>query len=236
MALKIKDQEGNEHEIPTAKEITDMITGAVKSHTKKLSDDLTKSLGESVASSLAETLTAFEGKIDEKITAGAKPKQNEPDPNDIANHPLLKGMQKQLADAQKKIADAETATQLERAKAKDAALRSTLHERLTKAGIDPKRVHLALGTLIDAQKRVRYADDDSIVFRGDDNEEVDIETGLKTWSQTDDAKTYMPPRGASGSGDRPGGKAPGNGQGAKGTPADLGRSVLGSLGFIQNQE
>lgn len=239
MAIKIKDAEGNEVELLTKEEQTEMITGAVKAHTKKLNDDLKKSLGDLVSGGLAETIGAFEARvatlIDEK-TAGAKPKTEGGSPEDIANHPVVKGMQKQLADAAKKIADAETAAQTAAAKQKESALRATLQERLTKAGFDPKRVHLALGTLIDAQKRVRYGDDESIVFRGDDNEEVDLETGLKAWSQTDDAKTYMPPRGASGSGDRPGGKAPGQGQSGNNTVAALGRSVLAVTGLMPRQE
>jgi hypothetical protein len=231
LAIKIKDSEGNEHELLTKDEQTEMVTGAINRSTKKLGDDLTKRIGDSVGASLAETLSAFEtkvtGLVEEKTAAPAKPKPGES--LDIENHPAFKGLQKQLADSAKKIADAETATQFANAKAKDQSLRTTLQERLTKAGFDPKRVHLALGTLIDAQKRVRYGDDDSIVFKGDDNEEVDLETGLKAWSQTDDAKTYMPPRGASGSGDRPGGKAPGQSGAQKLTAADLGRSVLGMI-------
>lgn len=231
MGIKIKDAEGVEHELLTKEEQAEMITGAVKAHTKNLSTDLTKKLGDLLTAGLGETMTAFEAKVDAKLQESAKPvppKPGEAPPQvDIESHPAFKGMQKQLADATKKIAEAETATQAERAKAKDAALRTTLQEKLIKSGIDPKRAHLALGVLVDAQKRVRYADDDSIIFRGDDNEDVDLETGLKAWTQTEDAKTFTPPRGTGGSGTIPGNKTtPITTTPGKVQPGTLGRMVL----------
>ncbi len=231
MPFTLKDASGADVQVSTPEEIAEMITGATRSQiekaNKKLTADITKSLGDSVS----ETMAQYEAKRAEEAEK-AKTPAKPADPLDIENHPAFKGMKKQLDDAAKKITDAETATQLERAKTKELALRATLEARLKSAGFDADRVHLTVGTLIDAQKRVRYGDDDSITFRGDDNEEVDLETGLKGWAQTKDGKSFMPPRGASGSGDRPGGKALGQGQTSNGTTADLGRSVLAAAGFI----
>ena len=52
----------------------------------------------------------------------------------------------------------------------------------------------------------------NVSFRGSDGDPIDVETGIKGWVATEEAKIYLPPRGTTGSGDRTihGGTGPGN--------------------------
>lgn len=240
MPLTLKNASGEDVSIPTAEETSEMITGAVKAHlekaTKKLSSDLTASIG----NSLAETLTAYEAKRQEEAAAaeaeraahaaeseGKAGKGGKPKDADVENSPIVKGMQKQLAEATKKIKEAEERAAAEKAKQRDGALRQQLTEQLGKHGVDPKRMVHALSYLVDGTKTVRYSDDgDTIVFKDADGSDLDLTTGLKGWAQSDEAKIYLPPRGASGSGDRPAGKSTATTQAGKLEPGTLGRSIL----------
>ena len=51
--------------------------------------------------------------------------------------------------------------------------------------------------------RVKYDDIGDLVWVDDDGDEVSLKAGVAEWAKTDDAKLYLPPRGASGSGDQP---------------------------------
>jgi len=212
MPIKIKDADGNDVEILTAAENTEMITGAVKSNldkaTKKLSADLTTSLSEA----MGKTLTEYETKRAEEAAAAEEARKaagSEGAPNkaaatqDIENSPAFRTMQKKLDAALKAQAESDAKAKAEAAKAKDTSLRQRISEELDKSGFDPKARHLALSHLVDGAKIARYSDDgETIVFRDTDGSDVDLPTGLKSFAQTDDGKRFMPPSGASGTGDR----------------------------------
>lgn len=239
MAIKIKDADGNEHELLTKEEQTEMVTGAVnrasKDLTKSLTTELTKSIGAAVTASLAETMTTFETKVDEKIAAG-KPTEPKPPggpaPLEIEKNPAFVGLKRQLDAATTQLEEQKRATAAEKAKQRDLSLRSTLRSKLGEHKLDADALDAAVGLLVDANKSVRYAADDSddIVFTSGDSD-VDLSTGLKEWAQTPLAKRFMPPRGASGSGERGGGsgRAPGAGNGKQPmAPGALGRMILNS--------
>lgn len=140
---------------------------------------------------------------------------------DIENSPVVKGLQRQLAEHKAATEKLTAERDAEKASARDQKLRSTIGEHLTKSGFDPKHIKAAIGNLIDVEKRVRFADDsDDIVFR-DEAGDVDISTGLKGWSKSDDAKIYLPPRGTQGAGDRSTGRTFPNGQTATSAGAAL---------------
>lgn len=237
MPIKIKDADGNEHEVMTAQEQTDMVTGAISKSSKKLSEELTAGITKAVGTSLAETLTTFEskiaGQIEEKTKATTPPKPG--DQQDIAKHPEFVGMKKQLDDALQTIKAGQEVTKQERMKARDLKLRDTLKTKLAGQKLDADALEDAVLLLVDGKKLVRYASDDSedVVFTLKEGD-VDLETGLKSWVQTDSAKRYMPPRGASGSGERTGGKPPPVGtSGGKIAPGALGKALLGAVDSAQ---
>lgn len=88
----------------------------------------------------------------------------------------------------------------ERAKARDLSLRSRVRDELSKVGITNP---LALKVLVDADKAVSMSSEtEDVVFKLN-GEELDLSSGLKAWMKTEDAKIFLPPKGATGSGDRP---------------------------------
>jgi hypothetical protein len=149
--------------------------------------------------------------------------------------PELRKLQEQIASLTKQAEDARSERDAERARARDSLLRQRVTDALSGVGIEGVRARHALGLLVDAEKRTRWSDDgETILFRTDAHDEVDLATGLREWLKTDDAKLYLPPRGAAGSGDRPGAQPPGprppSGPVDRATVADgLRRALLGQL-------
>lgn len=93
--------------------------------------------------------------------------------------------------------------QAERAKARDMNLRNSVKEKLMKAGVNPAHIKALVAMHVDADKSIGYASDESdeILFKGADTHYT-LDQGLDTWLKSPDAKIYMNPKGASGSGDR----------------------------------
>ena len=91
----------------------------------------------------------------------------------------------------------------DRAKARDMQLRTTVKEQLMKAGVNPAHVKALVALHVDADKTISYADEnsDEILYKGADSHYT-LEQGLGTWLKGEDAKVYLNPKGASGSGDK----------------------------------
>lgn len=212
MPIKIKDADGNDIEVMTAVEQTEMITGvktSLEKGFKKSSEQLTASLSELMAKSFAENeakreAAAAEAEEARKAAGGGNESGKSKESSvDIENSPAFRSLQKKLDASLKAQAEADARAKAEAAKAKDTSLRQRISEELDKSGFDPKARHLALSHLVDGAKIARYSDDgETIVFRDTDGSDVDLPTGLKSFAQTDDGKRFMPPSGASGTGDR----------------------------------
>jgi hypothetical protein len=147
--------------------------------------------------------------------------------------PEFRGMQKQLAD--QKAAHDKLLSELaaEKAKAADASMRSALRDKLAAHGIEGVRAKHAIASLVDSEKRVRRDDDGQAVFIDTDGQPIDIDTGLKAWAKTEDAKIFLPPTGARGSGGGSGGPPPKQGNGAgEVTATDLGLAFVRDFGGI----
>lgn len=142
----------------------------------------------------------------------------------IEEHPLVKGLQKQLGEAMKAVESLRDERDTEKRNARSTRLRQSVTEALTKGGVAAKHLENAVGWLLDSKKRVRFTDDESesLTFR-EDAGEVDFATGLKGWLKSDEAKIYLAATGTQGSGDRGGTKGPANGQ----QPMTAGRALLG---------
>lgn len=81
--------------------------------------------------------------------------------------------------------------------------RSRLAEQLTAEGITGAKLKAAVALLHTEERRIKRNDQGSIVYVGDDGDETDLKAGLKSWLSTDDGKSFLPPRGAQGSGTQP---------------------------------
>ncbi len=93
--------------------------------------------------------------------------------------------------------------QSERARRRDSELRSAVKDQLLAAGVAPGAVKALVALHVDAEKSVGYASDDSddIVVKTSDSV-YSLQEGLGNWLKSDDAKIYLAPKGATGSGDR----------------------------------
>lgn len=173
------------------------ITARLRDYEKKVESKLSESFS-SFESKLLETLQAqkAEGASDGKVTADSGK-----GPASIEDHPIVKSQQKQLSELKNKIAEAERLREAESQKARDAQMRNKLAEELGKHGIEGQRAKGAMALLVDADRRISAEADGTIVFRDANGDALDLQTGLKSWAASEDAKLYLPPRGAAGSGD-----------------------------------
>jgi hypothetical protein len=158
-----------------------------------------------------------------------------PGPQAQQASPELRKLQEQITLLTRQAEEARSERDAERARARDSLLRQRVTEALSGVGIEGVRARHALGLLVDAERRVRWSDDgDSILFRTDAHDELDLAGGVREWLKSEDAKLYLPPRGAAGSGDRPGAQPPPARQPAgpvdRATVAEgLRRALLGQL-------
>jgi hypothetical protein len=157
---------------------------------------------------MTEAFGKFESLLVEKLSAAVPaPQSDKPeDKSDPTHAPAYKALQKQLDEVKASNAKIEAARAAERAKGRDMGLRQALTDKLTVAGFSGVGLKHAVGILIDANKAVRYEADDSdtILFKTDDGD-MPFEDGLRSWAKSDEAKLFLPPRGAAGSGGNPGG-------------------------------
>ncbi len=221
-----QDGQGNDGpKYVTAEELNKAITARFTDHQKKLEKHL-ESFSGALTGKLEELLKAA-------VPAPAPTSTAEtPKPAD-ADSPALRGMMKQLEELKRDNLKIQQERDAERTRAKDATLRQQLSDALIKNGVDATRVKHAVGILVDSEKRVRFEEDgDSIVFKDNDNTDVDLLTGIKSWVKSDDGKFYLPPRGVNGSGDRGAGRAPNVTNTSKTVNAEsLGNLILDEFGM-----
>lgn len=93
--------------------------------------------------------------------------------------------------------------QAERARRRDSELRNAVKDQLMAAGVNPSTIKALVAMHVDADKSVGYASDESdeIVFKTRDSV-YSLQEGVGKWLQSDEAKAYLAPKGATGSGDR----------------------------------
>lgn len=169
------------------------ITARFRDFDKKIESRLGEQFS-SLKSEMAELMAAKPAEADAKPPADAKA-------HSVEDSPAVKSLQKQLAEIKNKNAEIERLRAEEAQKSRDLAMRGKLTEALASHGIEGTRAKGALALLVDADKRVSCDPDGTIVFRDANGDALDLQTGLKSWVGGEDAKLYLPPRGAAGSGD-----------------------------------
>ncbi len=164
--------------------------------------------------SLLGTIETVLNKRDETLLAKLTPSPEPPkapqasEPAPAGTDPVIAGLQQQIEELKTDNARKDAIAANEREQRRHSALRQRLTDELIKGGTDATRARHAVGFLVDVEKRVKYAADDSdeLVFAAGD-EELDLNAGIKAWLKSEDGKLYLPPRGVAGSGDRGGGGA-----------------------------
>jgi hypothetical protein len=204
-------------------EFNEQLNRAITARTKQLEAKHTQSTEALMAKfdeMLSTRLEAFKPAAPASTPAADAP----PSPTDS---PEFKAMAARLAkmDEQWKT-ESEKRKSLE-AKERDTTMRSRITEYAAEHKVDAKRAKVLVGHLVDSEKRVSWSEDgESLVYRTDDGDTVDYKSGLLSFFKSEDGKLFIPPTGASGSGDRGGGKS--GASGAAGLqPGQLGRAILG---------
>lgn len=140
---------------------------------------------------------------------------------------VLATMRKQLAETAARVEAAEKRAAEERAKNEAHSLQERVSKILSGAGIEGNRFRGAYAVLKERIRKQGDEADSQHVFVDDTGEEIDLEVGLRGWTKGDEAKIYLPPSGAAGSGARraAGTVKPDNKQDT--TFEDVGNFVLG---------
>lgn len=229
----LKDAEGKEIEVFTKDELKSelgtMITGAVRGQLDKKLDEVATKVGERLGledkfSKLNETL--------EGLRAAPAPKQEgnqngtTPEPPRFEDSPAFKAQQLELQKLQKRLESSESEKAAERAKARAQALRQRTFELLSEHGVTGNGARYAFNNFA-AEGRVVYEGDtsDELLFVAEKGEKLPIKDGIKSWVESEDAKVFLPPRGASGSGEEPRRPA---GTGTKKSPLDYSGAEIGA--------
>lgn len=156
---------------------------------------------------LRESSESIAKMLDEKLTTVKPPEGKEPPEGKGKKDVELESIRRQMSEQ----ATAHSALLQKLKEAEDQNRTTALHtlvtERLSALGqIVGTGARLALNHL-SAIGRVGYDEDgdspNRAVFRGEDGVTVDLDTGLKTWLKTDEAKFFQAPSGTRGSGSRP---------------------------------
>lgn len=122
----------------------------------------------------------------------------------------LKTFEARLNESNAKLEEAERRARIATEKNRRESMRRTTAEALAKVGVkDPVRNGIAAGYLIDSKRQIAWDSEDEesarLVYRDDRGEALELETGLKAWAKTDEAKHFLDASGMRGSGSSPGG-------------------------------
>lgn len=214
-----------EPEFVNNEQLNSAIAGKIRALEARFDKRLKESLaaaGETIVASVLEQLGNQEPPEGGAGGDGGEPK---PGSDDLAK--LTRKYDRKLADLTKRAELAEQQRETERKNALDVRLRKLAQDELSGAGIQSESVRHALGFLVDAEKRVFFDDDGKASFRDEDDLVVPLRDGIASWAKSDGAKIYLPPRGASGSGDRNHGKPPSPKQDAS---SERRSSIMGAFG------
>ena len=236
MTVKIQDATGKEHEVLGPDDFKSLETKlgelgtTLEAKTTEMITGLGTRLKKEIAATLAPTIAdALKPAMDEfgtRLKAELKPPEPEPkpgdkkpdgakpdDPNVVALKKLIEDQRKASADEmaalKKQLTDAETAKKAEADKASELRLRQDLRKELGKLGIVAEEAADAAETfLFDGKKRIgRSAEDNTTpIYKDPTKGEQKLSEGLASWIKTAEDKLYLPPTGAGGSGEKPGGK------------------------------
>ena len=189
---------------------------------KELSDDMGKNF-EGLQKRLDEmSLTKADSRRRKPGEEGDEPDKSTPE---------FRGMQRQLQDMKSSLEERDRKLAEANQRQRTTELRQRVSEELGRNGVtDPRSVKGAMAILVSDEQRIRYDDDGSLVFVENQDSVLDLSTGIKAWMKSDDAKLYLPPSGAMGSGGRPVARqvAPANAQ-----PSDADDSMNIGLALVQ---
>lgn len=184
----------------TADEISEMVTGAVRSHTKREVQTALKSAFEELK--LDEMIATAVQSIKPPEAPDIKPEgegSTKPDPRLVALEERAAALETKY---QAELKAREAAEQKSRDESSRAALRSALGPAFESHPNGSQVVDTVSQLLFDAQKRVKYDNDGrpTFTFRKSpghglepEDMEFSIGDGVQQWLKSDDAKIFLPP-------------------------------------------
>lgn len=185
----------------TESKVNELITKALNSRLKDFGkqqkqalDDALKGVVDSIGSTLDEKL---------QVLVKAKPEGDDEKPHqqfDVTKSPEFKKLARQSQEQAEELRQIREREAQAVAKSRATELRSQAVAALTKAGVDPNRVQRLAAAFIGEGTVTWNEDHTAIEFKSTDGAE-DLESGVRSWAASDEGKLYLPPRGASGSGD-----------------------------------
>jgi len=142
-------------------------------------------------------------------------------------------LQKRLEDAEKAIRESNDARMKAEKRRREIERQNALDVHLAKGGVsDPFMRELAIAHF----DRRGYVPDEegaesALVWRGTDGVDVAFEEGIGSWLKTEEAKRFLPPSGAGGSGGKRPTRTPIGGSDSKKdvTYEDVGNTVMGLM-------
>jgi len=183
--------------------------GAVKIQLKRaLGDDSFKTLiadavkstvGDSVKEALAQAKEES-GDDPPAPDKGKGGKKTEEEPS-----AAMVKLQKQLDQMKKERDDEKAARETEKKTREATEERTLLTEALTKGGAAPKRVKGAVALLYGEEKKLARNEKGQVYWKGEDDEELSLEDGVKAWLESEEGQEYMPARQVGGGGGGTGG-------------------------------
>lgn len=177
-----------------------------------------KDFEKKMAAQLEQNLSGFGSKLEEtlagKLAGILKPPPGADDGDGEAEKPqpataaaakdpiaeLQASFKRQLREQSNEVKALREENLREKQALREAKMREAVTNALAAHGVTGGRAKHALGYLVDVSKSIVMNEAGQPVMLDEFGDPVDIETGLKAWANTEDAKIYIPPRGTAGSG------------------------------------
>lgn len=170
----------------------DRLNKAISTHMSRVRKTL--------AEQLTETITKSLSPIQEQLAGLSKrPGKGE---DGEGEDEAKKQLQARIAELERKNQEAEQRAEQVRTQQRQSEERNALEASLRNAGIQPGLVRAAVSQLYTEDKRIGRDDDGQIVYkvkRAGYDEELSLDAGISEWLK-DEGKSFLPPRGAAGSG------------------------------------
>ena len=181
-----------------------------------------KTLKNELTGEFTKGFEAMTKRLDEMATTKAdsrKKKGTDGEESPEVQSPEYRGLQRQMAEMKAQLEERDKQVAEAGARAKQTELRARVAEELGKVGVtNPTLVKAATSILVTEDKRVSYDEDGQLVFMESPDSVLDIATGIRAWAKSEDAKNFIQPTGAMGSGSRPAQRA------QQGRPANMPKS------------
>lgn len=178
------------------------ITARFKDFEKKMAAQLEQNLS-GFGSKLEETLASKLAGILKPQPVADEVEAEKPTAQSVAKDPIAElqaSFKRQLREQSNEVKALREENLREKQALREAKMREAVTNALAAHGVTGGRAKHALGYLVDVSKSIVMNEAGQPVMLDEFGDPVDIETGLKAWANTEDAKIYIPPRGTAGSG------------------------------------